>query len=70
MCDKNNKDCVLNCEKNLLNKDNVVNNKVYGENVVNRNNKQYCDSRSNNQAEIMKNFMTFQPTKRRDVLNW
>ena len=70
MCDKNNKDCVLNCEQNLLNKDNVGNNKVYGENVVNRNRQQYCDSRSNNQAEIMKNFMTFQPTKRRDVLNW
>ena len=37
-CFGSDKECVLNCEKSLLNKDNNVNNRNYGANVVNQNN--------------------------------
>jgi hypothetical protein len=72
MCDKNNKDCSLNCGKLVFDKDNIEanSNREYGMNVVKNNNRQYCNSRNQSQNKIKNDFITFQPTKRRDVVKW
>ena len=67
---KDDKDCVLNCQKDIFFRDNVKDNRNYGANVVRDNNKKYCQNRNDSQAQLMRDFMTFQPTKRRDVLDW
>jgi hypothetical protein len=72
MCDTNDKNCALKCQKKIFDKNNIDpnNNRKVGSTVVLENNRKYCENRQNNQVNLMKNFSTFQPTKRRDVLNW
>ena len=72
MCDKNNKDCSLNCGQTLFKKDNIdINsNRTYGINAVTNANRSYCDARNRSQNQIKNDFLTFQPTKRRDVIDW
>ncbi len=72
MCDINDKNCALECQKNLFSRDTIDpnNNRIVGSKVVLENNKKYCENRKDSQENLMKNFSTFQPTKRRDVLNW
>ena len=72
MCDKNNNDCSLSCGKAVFKKDNIdINaNRSYGYNAVTNANRSYCDARNRSQNQIKNDFLTFQPTKRRDVINW
>ncbi len=70
MCSKDDSDCILNCQKDIFFRDNVKDNRKYGANVVRDNNKKYCQNRNDSQAQLMRDFMTFQPTERRDVLDW
>ena len=69
MCNQNDGNCILNCGQNIFKNDNFDGNNS-SKNSPTENNKKYCAERKNSQERLMKGFRTFEPTKRRDVLNW
>jgi hypothetical protein len=71
MCDDNNKDCSLSCGKKVFENDNIeLNGAKYGMENIKKNCKQFCKIRNINQNQIKQDFLTFQPTKRRDIIEW
>ena len=51
-------------------KETLYNDTIFHGELIRDNNKKYCQNRNDSQAQLMRDFMTFQPTKRRDVLDW
>jgi hypothetical protein len=71
MCDINDTNCSINCGKKIFKNDTITPpSREYGVDATRNNHKQYCNSLKNTHSQVKNDFLTFQPTKRRDVVKW
>lgn len=70
MCNPNDLSCVLNCQKNIFKNDDLTIKRDTGLNQIIYNNRIFCNYRKDNFQQIKNDFLTFQPTKRINTVNW
>ena len=70
MCNPNDPKCSLSCENNIFKKDKMSVNRQTGQNIVLENNRLYCNAMKSNFKQIKNDFFTYQPTKRKNTINW
>lgn len=72
LCDSEDENCVMNCNKNFFTNDSieVKLNENTGSEALQQNKKEYCEYLKGNLENVNRNFKTFQPTKRKNVINW
>jgi len=68
ICNETDPNCILNCSNNIFKKDNMtINRKSFN---PKENNRLYCDSMNKSFSKVKKNFNTYNPTKRINVIEW
>lgn len=72
LCESEDSNCVMNCDKDKFTLDNINLrlNENTGTEALQQNKKEYCEYLKGNLENVNRNFKTFQPTKRKNVIDW